>query len=256
MILFKNIKYNSYFIEFSDNKDGTKKPAAHAAPPSAGQQPSNEPSTSAAGIVHPVSQQQSTSAIEERDRTHGPTFQHRTREQPSQPIETPHDLPRAESVQSVCSSTSSARGGAIPKASVSRKVSTQVARRPLTFPIKEPGTLGEKLGEIETNYLKIDISKFLKSINIYKYDVEIETKGPRKLYLAAFLKFREQFLPNQPGIAYDWKKIAVANFELDHELTGDVEVRHPQTCKIWDYKVTLKPAKQGALVPIKESLTK
>lgn len=202
-------------------------------------------------------------STEERDRTHGPTFQHRSQGQSSMPIETPHDLPRVKSVQSVGSSTSSARGGAIPKASVSQKSSTQkpasksTKGRQLRIPTKDPGTLGKSLGSIETNYMSLDISKLINNINVYKYDVEIVTKGPKKLFLAAFLKFRAEFLSKQQqGIAYDWKKIAVANFQLNDELTGDVQVKHPQTGKMWDFNVTIKLAKQGALVPIQDSLTK
>lgn len=208
----------------------------------------------------------------ERNRTQGPS-QHQSQDrQTSMPIEQlPRSVPRADSSQSVRSVSSSsssttagvAHGGAIPKASKPEKSiagksmplpKNLRALRPIT---KEPGTRGKQLGFIETNYLQLDIKKLVE--NVYKYDVEVEiNKGPKKLNLAAFLKFCAEFLPNERGISYDWKKIAVTArpLKIEGELAGEVQIIHPNTGKTVDCKVTIKPAADGAMVPIRRELAK
>lgn len=189
---------------------------------------------------------------QDRDRTRNQPQPKNQQERPSQPTEPPRNVPsRAESTQSTCSSASKAHGGAIPKASAAGNL-----RELPPLPKKSPGTRGKELGLIETNYLQLDFSKIVP--NAYKYDVEI-TGRPRKFYLSAFLQFCAQFLPDQRrGISYDWKKIAVANCRLpiDGELEGDVQVRHPDTGKLLDYKIVIKPAGDGASVPIKSALAR
>lgn len=204
--------------------------------------------------------------IQERNRTQGPTQHQSQEQQSSMPVgQPPRNLPRAESTQSIPSSTGGARGGgAIPKASKIEKSIAQKStvepgnRRKLRIPSKEPGKRGEPLGLIETNYLQLDISNIVE--NVYKYDVEIAIRrGPKKLNLAAFLKFCTEFLPNERGISYDWRKIALANRPLgiEGELVGDVQITHPDTGKLLACTVTIKPAKEGrAVVPIRHELQK
>lgn len=187
--------------------------------------------------------------VEERNRTRGPP-QHHSKEQQSSIPSSP--------------STSVAHGGAIPKTPTT---ATSIAKKPtatapqnlrtLRIPIKEPGTRGDQLGLIETNYLELNITKLVE--NVYKYDVEATIKrGPKKLNMAAFLEFQAEFLANEQGISYDWKKIAVATHKLDigNEKAGGVQITHPDTGKILDCNVTIKPAKDGAVVPIKRGLMK
>lgn len=202
----------------------------------------------------------------ERNRTQGPS-QH----QSSMPIDQlPRSVPRAGSTQSISSvsssstSTSGAHCGAIPKAS---KPDKSIAEKGMSLPkdlrafrpiTKAPGTLGRKLGFIETNFLQLDISKLVD--NVYKYDVEIEIeKGPKnKFNLAAFIEFCRIHMPNQRGISYDWRKIVLTARPLNikGELAGEVQITHPHTGKALNYTVTIKPAKDGAMVPVKHALAK
>lgn len=162
----------------------------------------------------------------------------RTRKPPPQQQQAPG--------QSVRPSTSAAHGGAISKATTSKDL-----RELPPYPIKAPGTCGKPLGWIETNYLNLDIMKIAEMI--YKYDVEIQVeRGPRKLYLAAFLQFCAQYLPKQRhGISYDSRRIAVANYFFE-EVTGTVQVTNPDTGNQVECTVTVKPA--GAPVPLKRAL--
>lgn len=202
---------------------------------------------------------------EERERTRGHSSQHHSHGQSSMSIEQlPRSVPQAESSQSIpSSSSSSATSVAIPKTSktgksiVEKSNATPKNLRALSIPTKVPGTRGKPLGLIETNYLELDISKLVEIV--YKYDVEINIRrGPKKLNMAAFLKFRNEFFPNERGISYDWRKIALTNRQLaiNGELVGDVQITHPGSGKTLDCNVTIKPANDGALVPIKCALSK
>lgn len=194
---------------------------------------------------------------QERERTRGHVSQHH-----------PRNVAQGETSQSIPSSSSSsstnlAYGGAIPKASKTGKSIVEETSaapqdlRALCAPTKKPGTRGKQLGLIETNYLVLDISNLVK--NVYKYDVEINIKrGPKRLNMAAFQKFCAQFFSNEHGISYDWRKIGVTARKLNikGELVGDVQITHPGSGKILDCTVTIKPASDGAMVPVKSALTK
>lgn len=89
----------------------------------------------------------------------------------------------------------------------------------------------------------------------YQYDVEFETKGPRKLFTKAFLQFLAENLPEE-NVVFDGKKIAFSPrpLTINEELVAKVSVIHPETHRTWDYTVTIKPTDNDA-IPIKEMLT-
>lgn len=247
-----------------------QQPKTLPAPPQQWQQPQSQPPQQKTGGPSQGKQQPKGGKpmtgppqTVERNRTQGPS-QH---QQKSMPIEQlPRSVPRAGSSQSISSVSSSSTGvgaqgggGAIPKASKPEK--SIAGKSPRTFrPItKAPGTLGKPLGNIETNFLQLDLSKLVESV--YKYDVEITIeRGPRtKFNLAAFIEFCRIYLPNERGISYDWRQIALTARPLNikgEELSGEVRITHPNTGKSLDYRVTIRPAADGAMVPIKNALAK
>lgn len=121
---------------------------------------------------------------------------------------------------------------------------------PVVVPFLGKGTKGKRIGPIRTNYMKLMVGKTMVEF-AYMYDVEITSKGPKKLHTRAF----RQFLP--PDVVYDGKKIAYSPRELkmSGELVGEVSVIHPETKKNWDYTLVIKPAETEP-IPIRAILTK
>lgn len=225
---------------FADNKDGSRKAAV--------------PSTSTASEniekmidAKPQQQQKTTDSILKSQNGHNSPKMSQLSVQDT--VSSSCSGKDAVSVQLVHPSTN--KDGAISKESTSQNL-----HQLPPLPIVPPATRGKVLGLIETNHLELDISKMVE--NAYKYDVEITSKGPKKLYSAAFSEFCAQFLPEQQhGISYDGKKIALANCRLsiNSELVGEVQVKPPDTGKMWDFTVAIKPANDGASVPLKRAFT-
>lgn len=76
---------------------------------------------------------------------------------------------------------------------------------------KGPGKSGRKVGKIETNYLKLDISKLIKTA--YHYDVTIDPDTPKKNLPAVFTQYCAENFP-KIHIAFDGRKNAYAPTKL------------------------------------------
>lgn len=126
---------------------------------------------------------------------------------------------------------------------------------PVAIPFIGKGSRGKPLGLIETNFLDLKILGNMPQ-SVYQYDVEIETKGPRKLYTKAFMQFLEENLPTE-NVVYDGRKIAFSSrlLKINGELVAEVSVIHPETHRTWDYTVKIQPADNNA-IPIRELLTR
>lgn len=179
----------------------------------------------------------------------------------------PKQLPRTQSIQSVQSDDSQgAWGGAEPSTSTSsakkqqKETSTpdknQEAMKnvnKLMVAYKGKGTKGRSLGNIETNYVKLNIGKMNQYA--YHYDVTIEPDRPKKLLMKVFLKFVEINFP-KATIAFDGTKNAYAAAKL---LIGDIQretkIIHPETGAERTFTVSIQEA-HDSRIPIKDALTK
>lgn len=80
---------------------------------------------------------------------------------------------------------------------------------------KGNGKRGKDLDSIQANYLKVNVDKIVD--RVYRYEVTIQTDGPKNLYTKVFLKFCANIFPKQAKqIAFDADKmIAVSPCMLD-----------------------------------------
>lgn len=103
---------------------------------------------------------------------------------------------------------------------------------------KGKGSKGIKLGDIETNYLKLIIDRLNKVA--YHYDVQIEPEAPKKYLPGVFQQFVRDNFPRE-SIAYDGSKNAYAPLVLNlSRYNPDVEFIHPETGNKRPYKVKIK----------------
>lgn len=103
---------------------------------------------------------------------------------------------------------------------------------------KGKGSTGIKLGDIETNYLKLIIDKLNKVA--YHYDVQIEPEAPKKYLPKVFQQFADENFHGIP-IAYDGSRNAYAPFVLNiSEYNPDVAFIHPETGNTRPYRVKIQ----------------
>lgn len=129
-----------------------------------------------------------------------------------------------------------------PKAGSNKSKEEEVKYPSVVVPFLGKGTRGTDLGPIATNYMKLEVKKTMPEF-AFMYDVEITSKGPKKLYTRAFKLFVQKYLKMQ-NLPFDGKKIAYSPRELNigGELVGEVSVMNPETRVNWDYVVVIKPA--------------
>lgn len=128
------------------------------------------------------------------------------------------------------------------KSAQSKEITTMMPH--LICPHKGYGTKGRKVGNIEVNYLKLDISGMVDVA--FHYDVDIVPDLPKKNLSDVFLQFCNA---NFPGveIPFDGKKNAYAPKRLDlTDLQREVQFIDPQgnTCA---YTVNVKEAHDTAI---------
>ena len=118
---------------------------------------------------------------------------------------------------------------------------------------KGAGTKGRKLGEIETNYLRLVMKNLVD--NAYHYDVKIEPDKPKKLLTTVFLKFVELNFP-KASIAFDGVNNAYASQPLKIDnLEREVTILHPETGRERKYMCAIQAANDSE-IPIKRLLTR
>lgn len=103
---------------------------------------------------------------------------------------------------------------------------------------KGKGSTGIKLGEIETNYLKLIIDNLNKVA--YHYDVQIEPEAPKKYLPGVFQQFVKDNFPGK-SIAYDGSRNAYTPSVLNiSQYNPDVAFIHPETGNTRPYKVKIQ----------------
>lgn len=199
--------------------------------------------------AHSQQQQQPRQAQQQQDRSRGP--------QPSG-----SGLSRAESVQSIQSTHSAKSSGSggkpPPQKSEQEKQNERIppellkGLELLTIATKNKGTKGRKLPPIETNYLKINMTKLDKA---FHYDVRIEPERPKKLLPRAFLRFVEVNFPRE-AIAYDGMNSAYSSrvLPIKPDIQREVTIIHPETGAERRYIVNIKPANDSE-INIRQQLT-
>lgn len=91
---------------------------------------------------------------------------------------------------------------------------------------------------------------------VYQYDVEIESKGPRKFNTRVFMQFLAENFPAE-NVSFDGRKIAFSPrpLNINGELVAVVPLIHPETNRTWEYTVKIQPADNNA-IPIRALITK
>lgn len=136
---------------------------------------------------------------------------------------------------------------------------------------KGNGKSGKELDFVEANYLKVNVDKVVDKV--YRYDIDIRTEAPKKLYTKIFFKFcAEVFIKQAKQIAFDDDKmIAVSpclldmgrggirrkfKFALPHvenDWKQSKKSKNHQLNKTWPCDVTMSQAKKY-WIPLKQFL--
>ncbi|XP_055305199.1 protein argonaute-2-like [Sitodiplosis mosellana] len=147
-----------------------------------------------------------------------------------------------------------------PQAASSTAKTQQKRREPLTMEdvkkqgaeelqieYKGHGTRGQKLGKIETNYVRLSINRIVE--NIYHYDVSFEPERPKKFLAKAFKEFVKINYPGQNVfVAFDGAKNAYASQQLEiTDLQQNVTIIHPDTSRELNFRVTIQEAKNSQI---------
>lgn len=128
------------------------------------------------------------------------------------------------------------------KSAQSKEITTMMTH--LICPHKGYGTKGRKIGNIEVNYLKLDISGMIDVA--FHYDVDIVPNSTKKNWSGVFSKFCNA---NFPGveIPFDGKKNAYAPKRLDlTDLQREVQFIDPEG-NSGAYIVSIKEAHDTAI---------
>lgn len=110
---------------------------------------------------------------------------------------------------------------------------------------KQPGTKGRKL-IIETNYIKLDLSKLVSKA--YHYDVAIDPNMPKRLMTTVFELFRKENFPNA-AIAFDGQKNAVTPepLKITPNFSKKVKITDPENSREREYTVKIKEVRDLVL---------
>lgn len=132
---------------------------------------------------------------------------------------------------------------------------------------------GQELDYIEANYLKVNVDNIVEQV--YRYDVDIRTRGPRNFYTKVFMQFCVENLPidQSKRIVFDDDKMlalspCILNIDkrgvrrnlkfvlpdTKNEWENSKKSKNVRLNKSWDCVVAMRPAKNPFFIPIKRVL--
>lgn len=149
----------------------------------------------------------------------------------------------AESLKNVEIASTSSKSS-VSKQSVTKEYIPSKAAMTIAT-AKQPGTKGRKL-IIETNYVKLDLSKMISKA--YHYDVAIEPNMPKRLMSTVFEVFRKENFPNV-AIAFDGQKNAVVPepIKITPNFSKKIKIIDPENSREREYTVKIKEVRDMVL---------